>query len=83
MSVCDKATMRENDLLRGNSQQGDFILSEYSAQGDMMFIESGVVEAVVINHSKTEKHSVHTDLPVSASFITLSVCKDIHLAECN
>ena len=83
MSVCDKETMRENDSLRGNSQQGDFILSEYSAQGDMMFIESGVVEAVVINHSKSERHSVHTDLPVSASFIALSVCKTFHWAERN
>jgi hypothetical protein len=77
MSVCDKDTMREYDLMRKNSQQGDFILHEYLAQGDMMFIESGVVEAVVINHSKSEKHSVHTDLPVSAAFIALSVCKNI------
>ncbi len=77
MSICDEGTMREHDLMRKNSEQGDLILREYSAQGDMMFIESGVVEAVVINHSKSEKHSVHTDLPVSASFIALSVCKNI------
>jgi hypothetical protein len=66
-----------HDLLREHSQQGDFILREYAAHGDMMFIESGIVEAVVINQMTTGDDGVLV-VPVSASFckvLALSVFK--------